>query len=284
MIGQRRLELKSAAEAYLLSLKLAGRSTATQESYATVMRRLVDRLGSRAVRQITADDMRAYLRELADSGISQSSLNVYITILKGFFRWLVEDGEIRLNPMASMKAHRQPWLPVPPLTDDEVRRLLRAAVTGIERVTVWLLLDCGLRAAELATLELGSVDLERREIRVKGKGGRIRLVALNEAPRRALEAYFRSRAQCDGLLWPSGWNRKSVAYVLDTIARRARVSPMFPHRCRHTFASRFLRQTGDALALQQLLGHSSLTMVSRYVAAAEGERAVQVHKRHSLVA
>jgi len=80
-----------------------------------------------------------------------------------------------------------------------------------------------------------------------------------------------------------GFDRKHLAYILDGLGRKAHVAPVFAHRFRHTFASGFLRQTGDALALKALLGHSSLTMVTRYVGLLEGERAVEVHRAHSLV-
>ncbi|GAG07395.1 unnamed protein product, partial [marine sediment metagenome] len=82
--------------------------------------------------------------------------------------------------------------------------------------------------------------------------------------------------------WPSHWNRKHLAYLLDKLGRRAEVARVHAHRFRHTFASSFLRETGDCLALKVLLGHSSLVMTQRYTAALEAERAVEVHRQHPI--
>ena len=127
--------------------------------------------------------------------------------------------------------------------------------------------------------------LEKRNqntLRIHGKGGKERHVSLNPEPRKALLEYLVSQAQVDGLVWPEGWERKRLAYLLDKLGRRAGVARCHAHLFRHTFASSFLAQTGDALALKALLGHSSMNMVVRYTAAAEAERSVEVHRQHPI--
>jgi len=177
-----------------------------------------------------------------------------------------------------------PWTPVPPFTQDECRRLLSAARSPLEKAVVLLLLDTGVRASELAILQLGDVNLALNELTIPGKGGKQRKLALNPRPRKALLAYFAAQAGVNGLLWPSGFDRKKLAYLLDKIGHRAGVNRVFPHRFRHTFACHLLAATGDGLALKKLLGHSSMTMVLRYTESKEGDRALEVHKKHPLVA
>jgi len=150
----------------------------------------------------------------------------------------------------------------------------------MERAIITLLLDTGLRAAELASLRLD--NLQAGQIRVVGKGSKPRILALNERPRVALDAYLADQAPTGGSLWPEGFNRKSLAYLLKGIGKRAGIKGrVFAHRFRHTFASRFHAETGDPLALQALLGHSSLTMVKRYIAAAQADIALAAHREHS---
>jgi len=215
--------------------------------------------------------------------VSQASINLYCIVLKGFFKWLVSQGYTKDNALAMVRVHPQPWTPTAPFSDEEVARLL-AVADPMERAVLLLLLDCGLRASELAGLRLGSIDLVAGVITVKGKGGKVRRVGLNKGPKKALRAHFTTQAECNGYLWPEGWDRKKLAAMLDKLGRKAGVAPVFAHRFRHTFATRFLRASGDALALKALLGHESLVMTERYVKTLEQERAVSVHKKHPLVA
>lgn len=124
-------------------------------------------------------------------------------------------------------------------------------------------------------------DVQGDTLRILGKGSKPRILALNDRPRAALKAYLASTPRQDGLLWPNGLKRSGLAYILKKIGVRAGVSQVFPHRFRHTFATNFLRETGNAMALQALMGHSSLMMVQRYIAAAQGDIALDVHRQHS---
>lgn len=283
MLRRKHLSLSLAIEAYLLALKMEGRSKTTLYCYGYILRRLARHFQGQPVTRIKPNEAAAYLVHLAGTGIAPSTLSVYTVVLKRFFSWAVEQGHIKVSPVAGMRTHTQPWKPVAPFSEEEIRRLLQAVKTPMEKALLLLLLDTGLRASELSGLRLEDINLKTGEISVTGKGQKARKVALNPGPRKALLDYFSSQAQLNGLLWPEGWHRRRLTALLDRLGRRAKVSRVFPHRFRHTFATRFLADSGDALALKALLGHSSLMMVTRYIQAAEGARAVTVHKRHSLV-
>lgn len=170
-----------------------------------------------------------------------------------------------------------------PFSRREIELLLGAVSTPLERAIVFLLLDTGLRRAELLSLNLAQLDFERGTLRVKGKGGEWRTEALNDAPKRAVLEYLSSRPQRDGLLWPEGFGIDQIRKLLDRLGDRAGVCRVHPHRFRHTFACNALRAGMDVLALKALLGHSSLQMVEYYVGMLESERALEEHRRHSLV-
>ena len=278
MIGRKRLRLGEAINAYLLALELEGRSGTTRRYYGYILRRLARHFGDCPV-GLGGRQLQGYLGSLNASGISQATFGLYCIVIRRFFGWLLEQGQIKENPLAAMRVHAQPWHPVSPFSDDEIQRLIKAATEPMERAVVLLLLDCGLRASELTGLKLEDIDLAAGELQIRGKGGKERRVALNAKPRQALLAL----RQDDGLLWPEGWNRRQLATMLDRIARRANVGRCFPHRFRHTFATRLLAETGDGLALKKLLGHESMTMVLRYTESKEGDRAIEVHRQHSLV-
>jgi len=283
MLGRKYQGLTEAVEEYLLALGLHGHSEATRSYYTYILRRLATELKDSRT-DIKTDRLQAYLRKLSGSSICSASFNVYAMVIKGFFNWLVDSGKIEVNPLATIHFHAPPWHPIPPFTQAEIQRLIKAATAPLEKVTLLLLLDTGLRVSELARLRLENIDLRKNEIRVLGKGGRWRTVALNNGPRVALLQYFKNQAQENGLLWPEGWDRQKVARLLDGVGRRAGVSRVFPHRFRHTFSCYFILETNDPLALQQISGWTSLAMVQRYTAWVQAQRALKVHRQHSLVA
>lgn len=270
--------------AYLDALASGGHATGTLRSYRTAFGCLAQGLGeNRNIRHVTTADLNAYLAAFRARAKSPSYPSLVARIFKGFFRWLTENGEIKVNPMDAIKPKRPPWNPVPPFSDADLHRILEAVSIPMERAIVLLLLDTGVRVSELAGLTLGDVNLELNLLRVMGKGGKVRTLALNEEPRKALEAYLDSATARNGYLWPEGFNDGHVRRICYRLGRVAGVAHVYPHRFRHTFASRFLAETGNALALQALLGHTSLIMVQRYIAAAQAEIALNAHRQHSLL-
>lgn len=269
-------------DAYLGALAAGGRASTTLTLYRGLLTRFARSLGeSRDVAQLTTADITAYIATLRSKNASSSYPTTVARILRGFFTWLAETGEIPVNPMASIRPRMPAWNPVPPYSDDELRRLLTATRTPMEKAVITLLADTGMRASELASLRMDDVDLDQGMARVMGKGGKRRTLALNEQPRQALAEYLAVSNDNNGRVWPERFDRRLVLQLVYRIGKRARVSRAFPHRFRHTFAMRFLASTGNALALQALLGHTSLIMVQRYIAACQAEIALEAHRQHS---
>lgn len=282
MFGRKRLRIEAAAEQFAIHLQLEGRPKTTRDNYGYVVRRLAKRFPNMPVHKLKDSELHEYVAELGES-VSHNALNIYILELRVFLRFLVDNGYLKENPLEHLRTHREPLPPVTPFTREEVGRLIEATQTPFEEAVLVLLLDSGLRASELCNLELEDIDLRAGELIVrKGKGGKSRRLALNAKPRKALRKYLRGRAQLDGLLWPAQWQRKQLSWMLDKLARRAKVHCVYPHRFRHHWAVELRRAGVDILVIQQLLGHSSIQMTLRYVAYVEGEIAVQVHRRHPI--
>ena len=162
------------------------------------------------------------------------------------------------------------------LTDDEVKRLFACfnlrTMTGARNYAMCaLMLDSGLRLNEVVTLEVGSVHVAEGYAIVNGKGNKQRLVPLGLQSKRALIRYMGRVPQAE---------QRTPLFVKDTLIPlqqstvkdlfrklkiRAGIPRLRPHLLRHSFATRYLENGGDIYSLQQILGHTSLEMVRRYV-------------------
>lgn len=195
-----------------------------------------------------------------------------VRALKVLSRWCVSEGYLRDDHLIRLRRPSVPRTVVEPFTDDQVRVMLGAAPTALA-ITLRILLDTGLRISEAVGLELR--DVGGGYLRVTGKGGHERLVPigreLNAALRRYVSRERRSRTTepSEPLLLQRSGRPQTTASVYHAMRRLAvatgvtgvRVSP---HTCRHTFATNFLRNGGNVLALQRVLGHRDLAMVRKY--------------------
>jgi integrase/recombinase XerD len=299
-------------EGFLLAKRAEGCAPGTLNDYAAGLKHLRRWLlaqgggeGEADPRELGRGDLVRFLAELADVPAGRplapkTRRNVWVA-LKSFYRWL--EGETgHPSPMAGVPAPRGEERPVRPLTQGEVQALLLAcdrmapartarrrpfqmarATAVRDKAILLVLLDTGLRAAELCALTVGDVDLKSGEVRVRrGKGGRGRLAYLGAAARRAVwrSLLERGRPTGEAPLFCGRDGRfpltpDALLRLLKRLGERAGVADVHPHRFRHTFATEFLRNGGDVLTLQRLLGHRSLTMVQRYaeIVAADLQRA-----------
>jgi site-specific recombinase XerD len=185
-----------------------------------------------------------------------------------------------------------------PLSADQVRRLLRAARSSRQprrdEALLLFLADTGVRASELVSLKIGDIDFQSRAFKVRGKGNKIRQGYLGAAVTKALKVYCRSRnclpdeylfpserSYCTGISEPL--TRSGVQQLLTRLAEAAGITgQVSPHQFRRFAAVEFLRGGGNVFALQNILGHSSLTMTRRYCALAEADVEAQ-HRQFSPV-
>lgn len=227
----------------------------------------------------------------------KSAYNAWVA-LRSFYRWYSEEFNIP-NPLARVPAPKLSQPAVEPFTRDEVAALLRACERGADgrtrpqalrdRTIMVELLDTGLRASELCALVRSDVDLASGKILVRaGKGGMGRLVYASAPARKLLWRYLATTpAQADAPLFQTRdggrLTRQHLVRLLAHAGQRAGIPRCHPHRFRHTFATEFLRNGGNLLTLQRLLGHSSLDMVRRYAKIVEADLA-RAHDAGSPVA
>lgn len=219
--------------------------------------------------------VRRYLAQ-RHKGLSKSSAGRKLSALRALFRFLMREGRLEKNPaelVATPKKEKR--LPFH-LNIDQVTALVGApGETGLlplrDRAVLETLYSCGIRVSELTGMDVAHLDLEGGLARVLGKGGKERLVPVGSYARQALEDYLEERGNPppDRPLFVNArggrLTRRSVARIVD--AHMLLISSMrkaSPHTLRHTFATHLLEGGADLRAIQELLGHASLSTTQKY--------------------
>jgi integrase/recombinase XerC/integrase/recombinase XerD len=227
--------------------------------------------------------LRRYAASLSERGQAPATVARKLAALRGFFRALVELGERGDNPADLLSSPKRPQ-PLPRvLKAADVAKLLDRipATTPLElrdRALFELAYASGLRAEELVSLDLDGVDFDAERVRVEGKGDKTRLVPTGEHALRAIERYLgRARPALDngddGALFLSKTGRRLST---SDVRRRLRVwthyasaqvpgvGDLHPHALRHSFATHLLEGGADLRAIQELLGHASISTTQVY--------------------
>ena len=222
------------------------------------------------------------------------SVQTYIRALRAFFNWLYREGYTEENRLARLKPPKAPTKVVEVLSPEEIARVLGSVDTNVacgarDYAILMLLLDTGLRSSELRNAELRDVDIESGYLKVMGKGGKERIVPFGASVQKALLRYllhfrpepFNISIQSFFLtLDGRPLSENTLKMVFRRVAGKSGVSRLHPHLCRHTFATHYLINGGDVFSLQQILGHTTLEMVRRYVTLASAQVTVQ-HRKYS---
>jgi integrase/recombinase XerC/integrase/recombinase XerD len=239
-------------------------------------------------------DLRRFAGVLSERGASRSTVGRKLAAVRAFYRHLVERGELEANPGDLVASPRRDNYLPRVLRPGEVSDLLERVPAGgplelRDRALLELAYSAGLRAQELVDLDVTSIDPDAEEVRVEGKGGRTRVVPAGEPAWRALEAYLgRGRPALTGggpepaLFLSKTGRRLSTSDVrrrLGLQARRAALQGgVSPHTLRHSFATHLLEGGADLRAIQELLGHASVSTTQTYTRV-ESKRLKSVYSR-----
>ena len=240
-------------------------------------------------------DVRAYLASLYRRN-AKSSVARKLSALRSFFAYLVRQGEIKQNPADMVSAPKMGKAIPDFLQVDETFQLMHGpdsdSVLGSrDRAILEILYSCGLRVSELTALNLDRVDLELGIIRVMGKGSRERVVPVGSKAREALSGYMQRRGELLGMQVEQGalflnnrggrLSSRSVARLLKKHMQRCNiVRPLSPHGLRHSFATHLLDAGADLRAVQEMLGHVSLSTTQRYTHLSVDKLMAEYDKAH----
>lgn len=248
----------------------------------------------------TARELRLYLSDLKRAGYAPRTVAAHLSALRSLYRWLADEGSVTANvanALSSPKLNR----PLPhTLTADQLQGLMDApdctTPEGLrDAAMLELFIATGARIAELAALELGSLDLERGSVRLFGKGSKERLVPLYHGACTACCRYvdtgrgellarapsFREAPQFFISNRGRAMNAAALRYRFDVLKRRAGIpEDISPHAMRHTFATELLGGGADLRSVQELLGHASLSTTQIYTHLTPDRLKSAVHQAH----
>ncbi len=265
---------------YLAALKHQRRlAPATLGNYARAIDVLFSLHKDKALESIEPADIRRAVAVLHAKGLAPRTLALVLSAWRGWFRWLARHKGFKANPALGIRAPKAPR-PLPKaLSVESTERLLAGNETGPlalrDRAMFELLYSSGLRLAELVALDTGDgrLDLREGEVTVTGKGAKTRTVPVGAKAREALREWIAARAQLaapgeKALFVGARGKRISPAVVgarLASLARsRGLAQRVHPHMLRHSFASHVLQSSQDLRAVQELLGHASISTTQVY--------------------
>ncbi|MBN6066102.1 tyrosine recombinase XerC [Aggregatibacter actinomycetemcomitans] len=273
--------MQNALQHYFTYLRIERRvSPHTLSNYQRQLARVTAILQGAGItqwQQVTASVVRYVVAQSSkQDGLKEKSLALRLSALRRFLTYLVQQGELKVNPATGISAPKQAKHLPKNIDTDQVQQLLandsKEPIDIRDRAIIELLYGSGLRLSELQGLNLNSIHLRSREVRVIGKGNKERVVPLGRYASHAIQQWLKVRLlfnpKDDALFVSQLGNRMShraIQMRLETWGiRQGLNSHLNPHKLRHSFATHMLEASSDLRAVQELLGHSNLSTTQIY--------------------
>jgi len=252
----------------------------TLANYSRALGVLFELKEKAGLRELDAAQIRRFVARLHAAGLSGRSLALTLSAWRGFYHWLARHKSFAANPVQGVRAPRSPRHLPKVLSVEQAQQLLESAApdspeAARDRAMFELLYSSGLRLAELVALDAddGRLDLKQAEVTVTGKGSKTRTVPVGGRAREALRDWLKARAllaapQERALFVGARGKRIAPGMVqarLRAWARRQGLGgSVHPHMLRHSFASHVLQSSQDLRAVQEMLGHASISTTQVY--------------------
>ncbi|MEO8303098.1 MAG: tyrosine-type recombinase/integrase [Betaproteobacteria bacterium] len=257
---------------------LAARPAHTRSAYLRDTQALAALAGDADMATLEARELRRFLATLHGRGLSGRTLARTLSSWRAFYRMLQDrDAAMKENPCAALKAPKSAKRLPSALSPDEAVRLVEIrgddSLAMRDRALFELAYSSGLRLAELASLDVGRVDLATGEVRVWGKGAKERIVPVGAAALKAVRAWLPVRAAVpnadEKALFLGRSGKRITARTIERrlaewAVRQGLGRHVHPHMLRHSFASHVLQSSGDLRAVQEMLGHASIASTQVY--------------------
>ncbi|WP_170332820.1 tyrosine recombinase XerC [Ruegeria arenilitoris] len=280
---------------------LAGRSENTKTAYRGDVTDFLsfmtlhhsERQGLAALARITVSDMRAWMADQRASGVGARSLARKLSAVKSFYRWLAEREGFEPTAVLSTRAPKFTKKLPRPLAEDAARAMIETVelqstndwVSARDVAVVTLLYGCGLRISEALSLTGADAPLPET-LRIVGKGNKERIVPVLPAARAAVDHYLQlcpHPQDKDKALFRGVRGGPLNPRAIQGVMAKARMqlglpATATPHALRHSFATHLLSAGGDLRAIQELLGHASLSTTQTYTAV-DTARLMEVYNR-----
>lgn len=252
-------------------------SPLTGQSYARDLAALLQLSEKTPLNQLCVHDIRHFIAKLHGGGLSGKSLARMLSAWRGFYRYLIRHHNYVDNPCNGIRVPKSPRNLPHALSPDETAKLMAFAhndpLSVRDRAMFELFYSSGLRLTELTRLRPEDIHFAEGTVRVQGKGSKTRIVPVGTYALQALQAWLKQR---QGMLQPgeralflsqrgNQISPRTVEYRLQARASQQQLdNHVHPHALRHSFASHLLQSSGDLRAVQEMLGHASISTTQVY--------------------
>jgi site-specific recombinase XerD len=278
------IRLSDCIDLWQSELKLKGISKLTSDSYRQKVRDLLDF-------NSTPNELaiKEFLAKKLESGTSSGTLANYVKAFRSFFGYLFDNELYRLNPRR-LKLPKIQYQERRVPKDEEIDKLIHSLNNAEDAIALLLLLDCGVRIHELATIKISNIDFNDASILINGKGGKIRTVYLSETSLKYLRVYV--ELINSEYLFPSTRADAKIEYRgnryfqrrLSELCEQAGVERLTPHQLRHYFATHALSHGADVKAVSQFLGHADVTITLKIYHHVTAKAIREMHREYSPIA
>lgn len=260
-----------------------GLSENTRQCYLDDVKKLINYLNSNnlELKDVTLDTLHNFIAELHDLGISSRSQARIISGIKSFFRFLKLENHIDNNPSLLLESPRIGRKLPEVLSIEEIDEMISCIDLSTNegqrnRAIIETLYSCGLRVSELINLEINKIFLEEEYIVIKGKGNKERIVPISTVAIHEIMLYLEDRKHLDikpgeeNILFLNRRGRRltrvMIFYIIKRLAELAGIrKEISPHTLRHSFATHLLEGGANLRAIQQMLGHESISTTEIYI-------------------
>ncbi len=257
----------------------------TLDAYVRDIRKLKDysegTLGGISPMEISFEQIQDYLYKLSKEKFSERSQARWVSSVKAFFRFMLEDEMREDNPAALLEGPKLGLYLPDTLSYEDVERIVKAIDTTTDLgkrnyCIIEVLYGCGLRVSELIDLKISNINFKENYLKVEGKGDKTRYVPLADYTAELIKNYIKNirsnykiNKKCEDFLFlnsrGSSLSRVIVFIIIKELTERAGINKKIsPHTFRHSFATHLLQNGADLRYIQEMLGHSSITTTEIY--------------------
>ena len=265
-----KLDSDSLLAAFITAKKLEGCSEKTLAYYQKSIEAVLQAIG-KEVRQITTDDLRAYLtRYQATNGVSKVTIDNVRRNLSSFFAWLEDEDFIIKSPVRRIRRIKTAKVIKETYSDENLEVMRDRCTNERDLALIDLLASSGMRAGELVKLNRADVDFEERECVVFGKGSKERYVYFDARAKIHLQNYLAARQDDNPALFVSlraPYRRLQIGGLeirLRQLGKRLNLPKVYPHKFRRTMATAAIDKGMPVEQLQKLLGHERIDTTMHY--------------------
>ncbi len=226
---------------------------------------------------LTRQDLREWMIDLGRTNLSVNSKRRLISVLRGFYKFLMIDGHNTKNPAENLDVPQKGQYLPKFLNQAEIESLLAvpdvSTETGLrDKAILELMYSSGLRVSEVVTLQINDIDVDAGILTCTGKGSKTRRVPVGSSAVEWLKSYLALRRKKENIevqnlfVTPSSapLNRQGIFLFIKEYAKKFGLADVSPHTIRHSFATHLVQNRADIRSVQQMLGHADISTTQIY--------------------